>query len=153
VDKDLALTEVRTLDEVAAQSVARPRLRAALAAAFALAALALAALGVYGVLAFTVAQRVREFGIRMALGARGEDVLTLVLGGGLRIAVGGTIVGLAAAAALTQSLGSMLFGVQPLDPVTFVAVPLMLTVVAMVACAIPARRAMVVDPAIALRDE
>ena len=120
---------------------------------FALAALALATLGVYGVLAFGVSQRIKEFGIRMALGATHTGVLGLVLRDGLRIAAGGVIAGLVVAAALTRSLSGFLFGVKPLDPWTFVVVPVTLTMVALIACAIPARRAMGVDPAIALHDE
>ncbi len=153
IDKDLALTQIQTLDEVAGQSVVRPRFRAILAAVFALAALALAALGVYGVLAFGVSRRIREFGIRMALGATHTGVLALVLRDGVRIAAGGAVAGLLAAAVLTRSLQGFLFGVKSFDPFTFLAVPVTLTLVALIACAIPARRAMRTDPAIALHDE
>jgi ABC-type antimicrobial peptide transport system permease subunit len=105
------------------------------------------------VLAYAVSQRLREFGIRMALGATSGNVLRLVLKDGLRIAVGGIVVGLAVAAVLTRWLETLLFGVRPLDPLTFGAVPIVLALVALAACAIPARRAVGVDPAVALHEE
>jgi putative ABC transport system permease protein len=147
IDKDLALTRIQTLDEVVEDTMVQPRFRAVLATVFALAALALAALGVYGVLAFAVTQRVKEFGIRLALGATASGLLRLVLRDGLRI------VGIGIAAVLTRSIAGFLYGVQKLDPLTFVAVPAVLTVIALIACAMPARRAMGVDPMSALRDE
>jgi putative ABC transport system permease protein len=153
VDKDLALTRIETLDEVAEESMVQPRFRAVLAAVFAVAALALAALGVYGVLAFAVTQRVKEFGIRLALGATASGLLRLVLRDGLRIVTIGLAVGLVAAAVLTRFISGSLYGVQTLDPLTFVAVPALLTAIALIACAMPARRAMGVDPMSALRDE
>ncbi len=153
VDKDLALTRIQTLDEVVEQTMVQPRFRAALAAAFGVAALALAALGVYGVLAFAVTQRVKEFGIRLALGATASGLLRLVLGDGLRIVGIGLALGLMAAAFLTRFISRSLYGVQTLDPLTFVAVPALLTAIALIACAMPARRAMGVDPMSALRDE
>ncbi len=153
VDKDLALTRIQTLDEVVQDTMVQPRFRAVLAGVFAVAALALAALGVYGVLAFAVTQRVKEFGIRLALGATAAGLLRLVLRDGLRIVGIGITVGLAAAAVLTRSIAAFLYGVQKLDPLTFVAVPAVLTVFALIACAMPARRAMRVDPMSALRDE
>jgi putative ABC transport system permease protein len=153
VDKDLALTRIQTLDEVAEESMVQPRFRAALAGAFAVAALALAALGVYGVLAFAVTQRVKEFGIRLALGATASGLLRLVLSDGLRIVTIGLAAGLMAATFLTRFISGSLYGVQTLDPLTFVAVPALLTAIALIACAMPARRAMGVDPMSALRDE
>lgn len=153
VDKEQAVTRVRTMDEVAAQSMAQPRFRAQLVGSFGALALVLAAIGIFGVLAFSVSQRTREFGIRMALGARSADVLRMVAGSGLRIALTGIAIGLAGAAALTRSLAALLYGVKPADPVTFVAAPLVLAVVALLACAAPALRASRVDLAEALRQE
>lgn len=153
VDMNLALTNVRTLDEVAEESVVRPRFRAGLAAAFAVAALALAALGVYGVLAFAVSRRVKEFGIRAALGASSGNLLALVMRQGLRIAAAGVAAGVLIAAALSRSLAGFLFDVTPLDPLTFATVALALTMVALIACAIPAFRAMAVDPVRALHEQ
>jgi putative ABC transport system permease protein len=153
VDKDLALFLIRSLDEIADQSVARPRFRAVLALTFAIAALAIAALGVYGVLAYAAGQRTREFGIRMALGASPSNVLGLVLKQGAQIATVGIAVGLGLGLWLAQSLTTLLFGVKPFDPLTFLIAPLVLAVIALAACAIPARRAASVDPAIALHEE
>ena len=153
VDKEQAVTRVRTMDEVAAQSTAQPRFRAQLVGSFGALALVLAAIGIFGVLAFSVSQRTREFGIRMALGAGSADVLQMVAGSGLRIVLIGIAIGLAGAAALTRSLAALLYGVKPADPVTFLATPLVLAVVALLACAAPALRASRVDPAVALRQE
>jgi putative ABC transport system permease protein len=153
VDKDLPVTRVRTMDEVAGQSIAQPRFRAELVGAFATLASVLASVGVFGVLAFSVSQRTREFGIRMALGARSADVLRLVLRGGLKIAAAGLAIGVAAAVALTRFLESLLFGVTPLDPISFLAAAALLLVLALAACAAPAMRAARVDPAVTLRQE
>jgi putative ABC transport system permease protein len=153
LDSDLPLTQVRTMDDVASEAVARPRFRAQLIGAFAILALALAAAGVCGVLAFAVGQRVREFGIRRALGAQAGDILGLVLAGGARMLAAGLVLGLGAAAVLTRYLASLLFGVQPLDPISFVAAPIVLTIVAVIACAAPAWRAARVDPSVALRQD
>ncbi len=153
IDKDLAVTQVRTMDEIAAASVARPRFRAQLLGAFALLSLLLSAVGVFAVLAYSVAQRKREFGIRMALGAQIADVLSLVLTRGLKIACAGVAAGLLGAALLARSLATLLYGVRPLDPGTFGATAALLAIIALAAAAIPAWRAARVDPAIALRDE
>jgi putative ABC transport system permease protein len=153
VDKDLAVTHIQTMDEISAASVARPRFRAQLLGAFALLALLLSAVGVFGVLAFAVSRRKREFGIRMALGAQIADVLSLVLTRGLKIAVIGAAAGLLVAGLLARSLATLLFGVQPLDPATFGTTAGLLAVVSLAAAAIPAWRAARVDPAIALREE
>ncbi|HWZ34403.1 MAG TPA: ABC transporter permease [Bryobacteraceae bacterium] len=153
VDKDLPVTQVQTMEQVASASFAPPRFRAALVGTLAALAIVLAAVGIFGVLAFSVSQRTREFGVRMALGARTVDVVRLVLGGGLKIIAGGIVVGLAGAAVLTRSIGSLLFGVKPLDPVTFLAAPALLALIALVACSVPAMRAARVDPAVALRQE
>uniref|UniRef100_Q01S52 Permease n=1 Tax=Solibacter usitatus (strain Ellin6076) TaxID=234267 RepID=Q01S52_SOLUE len=153
IDKDLAVTHIRSMDEIAAASVARPRFRAQLLGAFALLSLVLSAVGVFAVLAYSVAQRKREFGIRMALGAQIADVLSLVLTRGLKIAVTGVAAGLLGAALLARSLATLLYGVQPLDPGTFGATSALLAIIALAAAAIPAWRAARTDPAIALRDE
>ncbi len=153
VDKGLPMTQIRTMDEIAYESVAQPRFRAHLLGGFAVFALLLSAVGVFGVLAFSVTQRTREFGIRMALGAERGEVLGLVLRRGLAISMAGIAVGLAGAAALSRGLATLLFGVQPLDPMTFAVAPLLLALVALAAAAMPALRAVRISPAIALRDE
>ena len=153
VDRDQPVTRLRTMDEVAAEATRAPRFRAALVGTFAAIALALAAVGIFGVLTFSVRERMREFGIRVALGATANDILRLVLRAGLTIAVTGVAIGLAAAAILTRTLSSLLFGVTPLDPVTFVAAPAVLVATAVVAAAIPAIRAIRVDPAVTLRQD
>ena len=152
-DKQLAVTNIRTMEEIAAESVARPRFRARLVGGFAALALLLSAVGIFGVLAFSVSRRKREFGIRMALGAQVADVLSLVLAGGVKIAAAGVLIGLAGAAALARTLAALLFGIDPLDGVTFSAAAALLAVVALAAASIPAWRAARVDPSIALRDQ
>jgi putative ABC transport system permease protein len=153
LDKELAVTNIRTMEEIAAESVARPRFRARLVGGFAGLALLLSAVGIFGVLAFAVSQRRRELGIRMALGAQIGDVLTLVLARGVRIAAAGIACGVAGAAALARSLAGLLFGVDPLDATNFAAAAAVLALVALAAASVPAWRAARVDPAIALREE
>jgi ABC-type antimicrobial peptide transport system permease subunit len=153
VDKDQPLTRIRTMEEVAAEATAKPRFRAELVGLFAVLAVLLAAVGIFGVLAFSVGQRAREFGIRLALGARSGDVLRLVVGGALKMTAAGVAIGLAAAAMLTRLLETLLFAVRPLDPVTFGGTAAVLSATALLACALPAWRATRVDPAVTLRQE
>jgi ABC-type antimicrobial peptide transport system permease subunit len=153
IDKSIAPTQVRTMEEIATDSVARPRFRARLLEGFAALALLLSAVGVFGVLAFSVGQRRREFGIRMALGAQQPDVLSLVLTRGVKIAMAGIAIGLIGAAALARGMSALLFGVQPVDPTAFGASAVLLGVVALLAAAIPAWRAASVDPSVVLREE
>jgi len=151
LDPALPIVGLRSMDEVFEDSLARPRFLAQLLIIFAAVALALAAVGTYGVLAYSVAERRREIGIRMALGASEGGVLTLVLRQGMVLAVIGLVVGLGGALAVTRVVRSLLFGVEPTDPVTFAAVGLFMLGVALVACVVPARRATRVDPLVALR--
>jgi putative ABC transport system permease protein len=153
VDRDLAVTQVRTMDEIASENVARPRFRARLLAVFALLALLLAATGIFGVLAFSVSQRRREFGIRMAVGAQAGDVLGMVLARGLKIAAGGIALGLVGAALVARAASTLLFGVQALDGGSYGFAAALLAGVALVAGAVPAIRAASVDPAVTLREE
>lgn len=153
VDKDQPVSNIRTMEEIVSDSVARQRFSMMLLGIFAALALALAAVGIYGVMSYSVAQRTREFGIRMALGARRSDVLSLAVGHGLKLVLIGIVVGLGAAFFLTRVMSSLLFGVSATDPVTFIAISLVLIGVAAVASFIPARHATKIDPMVALRYE
>jgi putative ABC transport system permease protein len=153
VDADRPQAPMRTLETIAWSATSRPRFRAVLVAAFAAVALTLALVGVFGVLAYSVQQRTREFGVRIALGASTPDVLRLVLGGAARLTAAGAAIGLALAAALTRFLTSLLFGVQPLDPVTFGGAAVVLALAALAAAAAPALRASRVDPVVAFRND
>jgi predicted permease len=150
LDPTLAFAELRPLEDVLTDSLARQRFSMAVLAAFAAAALALAVVGLYGVIALSVGQRTREIGIRMALGARAADVLRLVLGEGLRLTVGGIAGGVLVSLALTRVLRSLLFDTSPLDPGAYLAAIAGVTVVALLATYLPARRATRVDPTVAL---
>jgi putative ABC transport system permease protein len=153
VVSDEPLYDVRTMEERVAASTAPRRLNAWLLGIFAALALILSAVGTYGVVTYSVAQRTHEFGIRMALGAERGDVLKLVLGQGIALTLLGVSVGLAGAAGFTRYLASLLYGVRPNDALTFISVGLLLFAVALLACYIPARRATKVDPMVALRYE
>ena len=153
IDPDVPLREVATVSSLMAESISRPRFNMMLLAAFALLALVLAAVGLYGVIAYSVGQRTREIGVRMALGARPGSVQRLVVFEGMRPALAGVVVGLALALALGRVLAGLLHGVSPRDPATLAAVTLLLIAVALLACLLPARRAARVDPMEAIRNE
>jgi putative ABC transport system permease protein len=151
LDQEQALFQVRPLEEVISNSLLQRRFNSTLMLLFAVLAGVLAAVGIYGVIAYSVTQRTHEIGVRLALGARPFDVLKLILGHGIRLTLAGIAVGLVASLALTRLLSSLLFGVSAYDPFTFLGIPLLLTVVALLAGYIPARRATRVDPMTALR--
>lgn len=151
IDPNIPLDNVMTMEARLAASVAAPRFYALLLGLFALMALVLAAVGLYGVLSYSVSQRQREIGVRMALGASARDVLGLVFGQGVMLTLAGGAIGVAAALATTRFLQAMLFGVSATDPATFLAIGVLLLAVALLACWIPARRAIRVDPMAALR--
>ncbi|MEK6286650.1 MAG: ABC transporter permease [Acidobacteriota bacterium] len=153
IDKDQPVENFSTMEQVLSRSVAQPRFLAILLGVFATLALALAAVGVYGVMSFAVAQRTHEMGIRMALGAQPRDILRLVLGEGMALAVIGVAAGLLGSFAVTRAISGMLYQVSATDPITFIVISLLLTGVALAASFIPARRAMRVDPMVALRHE
>ena len=153
LDKNEALSTVRTMQDVIASSVSQPRFSALLVAIFAVLALGLAVIGLYGVISYSVTQRTNEIGIRMALGATPRDILQMILGGGIKLALIGTAIGVALALSLGRFLQSLLFEVRATDPVTLAVVAVLLLAVALAACYIPARRAMKVDPMVALRYE
>ena len=153
VDKDAPITKIETVDQIIADSAAEPRFQTALLGAFGVLGLLLAIIGIYGVISYSVIQRTHEIGVRMALGAQPGDVLGIVIREGMLLAGAGVAIGIGGALALGRVLQSLLFEIKPTDPTTFIGVALLLTLVALFACYIPARRAMRVDPMVALRYE
>jgi predicted permease len=153
LNKDQAVFNVRTMDQIVSQSVASRRFSMMLLSVFAVVALVLASIGIYGMMSYAVAQRTREIGLRMTLGAQKGNVLRLVISQGMKLALVGVALGVVAAFALTRTMKTLLFGVSATDPVTFVGIGLLLALVALLACWVPARRATKVDPIVALRYE
>lgn len=153
IDRDQPVSNIQTMDEIMADSIARQRFSMLLLAIFAAVALVLAAVGIYGVMSYSVAQRTREIGIRMALGAQTGAVLKLAVVYGMKLVIAGILIGLVAAFALTRVMSTLLFGVTPTDPTTFTLISLILVAVAALASYVPARRATRVNPIIALRYE
>jgi putative ABC transport system permease protein len=151
VDPNMPLSFARTMDNIVAASTAGKRLNMQLFASLGIAALILASLGVYGVIAYTVAQRSREIGVRMALGARVSDVLGMILRQGGALVAAGLAIGMAIAWFAARRMEDLLYGIDTLDAMTFIAVPLLLGLVALIAIVIPARRASRIDPVVALR--
>jgi putative ABC transport system permease protein len=153
VDRDVPVTDIRTMQQVAAASMAQPRSQALIVGAFAAVALILAALGIYGVMSYTVAQSTREMGIRIALGAQPHELLRMAVRRGIVMTVLGLVFGLAGSFLLKRVVEHLLYQVKTTDPLTYAAVSLLLLAVAMLAAYIPARRAAKVDPLVALRWE
>jgi predicted permease len=151
VDKDQTISSVATLEDTIGRAVSRPRLLASLLVLFGVLGLALGALGIYGVLAFTVSQRRQEIGVRVALGATPRTVLGMILGQGMRLSALGVVVGIAGAAALAGTMQAVLYDVPAIDTVTFVQTVAVLMLTALLASWLPARRALAIDPAMALR--
>jgi macrolide transport system ATP-binding/permease protein len=153
IDADLALADVKTQTQLMAEALWQQRLFAVLCSFFGALALLLSSIGLYGLMAYSVARRIHEIGVRMALGAQRSDILNMVLGQGAKLMTVGVAIGIMGALALTRFMSSQLYGVKPTDPLTFVVVSLILIVVALLACYIPTRRAAKVDPMVALRYE
>ncbi len=152
-DRNLPISEVLMMDEVVAEANAQPRFEMLLLGIFAVVALMLAAVGIYGVMSYTVSRRVHEIGIRILLGASRRDVMMLVVRQGMMLALVGSAVGIAGALGLSRLLTSLLYGVKPTDPLIFVGVTVLLMMVALAASCVPAVRAMRVDPIVVLRCE
>jgi ABC-type antimicrobial peptide transport system permease subunit len=153
MDREQVIYNAKTMEQIIAGTISQRRLMLFLLVLFAVIAVTLAIIGIYGVISYAVAQRTHEIGVRLALGAKTGDVLKLVIGQGMKLALGGIAIGLLAAFALTRLLAGLLYGVSPTDPGAFIAVPIIMTSVALAACYLPARRATKVDPMAALRQE
>jgi putative ABC transport system permease protein len=153
IDKNLPVTDIEPLNDALGKSISQERFRTFLLGSFSAIALVLAAVGIFGVMSYSASQRTREIGIRMALGAGRGEVLRLILGQGMKLALFGLGIGVVAALLLTRLMSSLLYSVSATDPVTFASVTIILLSVALTACYIPARRAMRVDPMVALRHE
>jgi putative ABC transport system permease protein len=153
IDRDLPIEDGKTMEQLLAESVSGPRFNMLLLTMFAVVALVLALVGIYGVMSYTVTQRTHEIGIRVAVGAQSRDVFRMVIGQGMLLALIGVAFGLVGALALTRLMTSMLFGVEPNDPLTFATIALLVIAVALIACYLPGRRATKVDPLVALRYE
>jgi putative ABC transport system permease protein len=153
LNKDQAVFNVRTMEQIVSQSVAPRRFSMLLLTIFAIVALLLASIGIYGMMSYSVAQRTREIGLRMTLGAQRGNVLRMVIGHGMKLALAGVILGLVASAALTRTMKTLLFGVSATEPAIFVGIAVLLALIALLACWVPARRATKIDPMVALRYE
>jgi predicted permease len=153
IDSVQPVSDVRTMDEIISRSAAPRRVAVTLFTSFAVVAMLLAAIGIYSVLAYTVTGRSQEIGVRMALGAQRSNVLKLIVGQGMRLVLTGIGIGFIGALALTRLMKDLLYGVTATDPLTFVVIVLLLGIVALLACLIPARRATIVDPLTAIRHE
>jgi putative ABC transport system permease protein len=153
VDRAVPVDRIETVERLVSASVAQPRFRTVILATFSILALAMASIGIYGVMNYIVIQRTREFGIRLSMGATRSDVLRLVLGRAAVLIGAGTALGLGGAVVIVRLIANLLFGTTPMDPFTFAAVPFVLAGVALLASYIPARRATLVDPIVALRYE
>jgi ABC-type antimicrobial peptide transport system permease subunit len=152
-DNNLPLFDMRTQTQQIERGLYQERLMSRLSSFFAILALTLACIGLYGLLSYEVARRTRELGIRMALGAQKRELMRLVVRRGLLLALAGALIGIGTAMAVTRLMAAMLYNVRPYDPATFVGVAILLVLVALAACSIPARRAMRIDPMVALRYE
>ena len=153
LNKDQAVFNVRTMEQIVSQSVAPRRFSMMLLTVFAIVALALSSIGIYGSMSYAVAQRTREIGLRMTLGAQRGNVLRMVIGNGMKLALVGVALGIVSSFALTRTMKNLLFGASATDVPTFVGIAMLLTLVALLACWVPARRATKVDPMVALRYE